>query len=97
MENSQMPPSRPSFKEALAMDSLGNSSLESAKVTEGGELILQTMSDLYSLELSAALLQAADAKMIAPVETTPTMLKFYVSVCRIHQMMMLPACPMCIE
>ena len=71
-------------------------SSESAKATEKERPSLQTMNDLYSLELSQVLLQAVDAGMLQPEETGDGWV-FHVSMCPAHAMVNLPKCLMCIE
>ena len=78
------------------MKSSRNFSNESAKATEKEQPSLQTMSDLYSLELSQVLLQAADAGMLQP-EANGDGWIFHVPMCGAHMMVSLPKCLMCIE
>ena len=72
------------------------SSNESAKETASGQPSLQTMNDLYSLELSQVLLQAMDAGMIEP-EASDDGWIFHVPMRRAHMMVNLPKRLMCIE
>lgn len=69
---------------------------ESAKATAKEQPSLQSMSDLYSLELSQVLLQAVDAGMLQPEEWDDGWI-FHVPMCRTHMMVNLPKCLMCIE
>ena len=69
---------------------------ESAKATAKERPNLQTMNDLYSLELSQVLLQAADAGMLKPEEAGDVLI-FHVPMCPAHMMVSLPKCLMCIE
>ena len=69
---------------------------ESAKETASGQPTLQTMNDLYSLELSQVLLQAMDAGMLQPEESGDGWV-FHVPMCPTHLMVNLPKCLMCIE
>lgn len=69
---------------------------ESAKATGKEQLNLQTMNDLYSLELSQVLLQAMDAGMIEP-EASGDGWVFHVPMCGAHMMVSLPKCLMCIK
>jgi len=69
---------------------------ESAKGTAKEQPNLQSMNDLYSLELSQVLLQAVDAGMLQPEEWNDGWI-FHVPMCRTHMMVSLPKCPMCIE
>ena len=78
------------------MKSSRASSRESAEGTANGQPNLQTMNDLYSLELSQVLLQAMDAGMLEP-EASPDGWIFHVPMCRAHMMVNLPKCLMCIE
>lgn len=78
------------------MKSSRTSSRESAEGTASGQPNLQTMKDLYSLELSQVLLQAVDAGMLQPEETAVGWM-FHVPMCPVHQMVNLPRCLMCIE
>jgi len=78
------------------MKSSRDFSNESAKATGKEQPSLQTMNDLYSLELSQVLLQAMDAGMLEP-EASPDGWIFHVPMCRAHMMVNLPKCLMCIE
>lgn len=78
------------------MRSSSGFSNESAKATGNGQPSLQTMNDLYSLELSQVLLQAVDAGMLQPEETGEGWM-FHIPMCPAHQMVNLPRCLMCIE
>jgi hypothetical protein len=78
------------------MKSSRNFSNESGKATGKEQPSLQTMNDLYSLELSQVLLQAVDAGMLQPEETGDGWI-FHVPMCPAHQMVNLPKCLMCIE
>jgi hypothetical protein len=78
------------------MKSSRNFSNESAKATGKEQPNLQTMNDLYSLELSQVLLQALDAGMLQPEEWDDGWI-FHVPMCRTHMMVSLPKCLMCIE
>lgn len=78
------------------MKSSRDFSNESAKETASGQPNLQTMNDLYSLELSQVLLQAMDAGMLQPEESGDGWV-FHVPMCPTHLMVNLPKCLMCIE
>ena len=78
------------------MKSSRDFSNESAKETAKERPSLQTMNDLYSLELSQVLLQAMDAGMLQPEESGDGWI-FHVPMCPRHQMVNLPKCLMCIE
>jgi hypothetical protein len=78
------------------MKSSRDFSNESAKATGKEQPSLQTMNDLYSLELSQVLLQAVDAGMIEP-EASGDGWIFHVPMCATHMMVSLPKCLMCIE
>jgi len=78
------------------MKSSRTSSNESAKATANERPSLQTMNDLYSLELSQVLLQAAEAGMLQPEESGDGWI-FHVPMCARHMMVSLPKCLMCIE
>lgn len=78
------------------MKSSRTSSRESAEGTANGQPNLQTMNDLYSLELSQVLLQAVNAGMLQPQEREGAWI-FQISMCPAHAMVNLPKCLMCIE
>jgi hypothetical protein len=78
------------------MKSSRDCSNESAKAMGNGQPNLQTMNDLYSLELSQVLLQAVDAGRLQPEERDGGGV-FHVSMCPTHAMVNLPKCLMCIE
>ena len=70
---------------------------ELAKETASGLQTLQTLNDLYLLELSQAFAQAIDAGMIEPrtTESSDSKWVFRVEFCPRHQMLLLPVCPLC--
>ena len=78
------------------MKSSRDFSNESGEDTASGQPNLQTMNDLYSLELSQVLLQAVDAGMLEP-EASGDGWVFHVPMCRAHMIVSLPKCLMCIE
>lgn len=71
---------------------------ESGKGTGVEEMNLQTMSDLFSLELSQLLQQGLEENLLSvePCET-PNLAKVTIPICLIHQMAALPKCLLCIE
>lgn len=78
------------------MDSSSPYKNESAKAMANVEQTLQTMNDLYLLELSQALAQAVEAGMLNPILTMPNgRQRFDITFCAEHQMVVLPACPLC--
>lgn len=68
----------------------------SARETESAQPTLQSMNDLYSLELSQVLMQAVEAGMLQPEEGESGWI-FQIEMCPAHQMVSLPKCLMCIE
>jgi len=77
------------------MASSARSRSESERETASAEPNLQTLNDLYSLELSQAFAQAIEAGMINHFGETDGIQAFRVEFCPQHQMVLLPTCPGC--
>lgn len=68
---------------------------EQAKAEGSGRANSLTLSGLFLLDLSTALQRAMEIGLLEPEIVDNKSLKLHISMCREHQMVNLPNCPMC--
>jgi len=78
------------------MDSLEFSSNGVEKEQVNGQVNLQTINDVLSLDMSDSLMQAVDEGLLAIEPQNETKGVIHVPICLQHQLVILPMCPMCL-